>query len=207
MTDARDDWVGDDPPPETGSGDFDSDQADGAEGADDATSTQDDIDAEAALLNEAWVYAEAGADPAAGASAGPEVVAERDEYRDAMFRVKADFDNYRKRVAKDHSAIIERAAEKLVGDLLPVLDACEAAIDHGSDDVQPIYKSLVDVLEKGGLERMVPEGQAFDPNLHEAVLHEAGDEGGGEIVVLDSLRTGYLWNGRVVRPAMVKVRG
>jgi molecular chaperone GrpE len=204
MTHANDDWVGDDPPPGS---------ADGVDPAlvEDATSAQHDIDAEAALLNEAWVYAEAGADAdtaaGAGPGAGPDVVAERDEYRDALIRVKADFDNYRKRVAKDHAATIERAAEKLVGDLLPVLDACEAAIDHGSDDVAPIYKSLVDVLEKGGLERMVPEGQAFDPNLHEAVLHEAGDEGSGEIVVLDSLRTGYLWNGRVVRPAMVKVRG
>ena len=64
---------------------------------------------------------------------------------------------------------------------------------------------LLDALEKGGLVRMSPEGQPFDPNLHEAVLHEEGD--GGEIVVLESLRTGYSWGGRVLRPAMVKVRG
>jgi molecular chaperone GrpE len=135
------------------------------------------------------------------------VVAERDEYRDALLRVKADFDNYRKRVAKDQAATVERAAERLVADLLPVLDACEAALGHGAADVEPIHKSLLDVLEKGGLTRMSVEGQTFDPNLHEAVLHEQADDETVETMVVDNLRTGYLWNGRVVRPAMVKVKG
>jgi molecular chaperone GrpE len=159
----------------------------------------DDIDVEAALLEEGLLYAEADASP--GASAGDEAA----EYRDALVRMKADFENYKKRVAKDHALTVERAAEKLVVELLPVLDACEAALGHGSTDVEPIYKSLLDTLEKGGLVRMSPEGQPFDPNLHEAVLHEEGD--GGEIIVLESLRTGYSWGGRVLRPAMVKVQG
>jgi len=64
---------------------------------------------------------------------------------------------------------------------------------------------LLETLAKEGLEPMIPEGQPFDPELHEAVLHEEGD--GGESVVTESLRTGYLWKGRVLRPAMVKVRG
>jgi molecular chaperone GrpE len=141
------------------------------------------------------------------ADQGAALAAERDEYRDALIRVKADFDNYKKRVAKDQAATVERAAERLVSDLLPVLDACEAALDHGATDVEPIHKSLLDVLEKGGLLRMSPEGQPFDPNLHEAVIHEPADDTTGETVVVGSLRTGYLWNGRVVRPAMVKVKG
>ena len=160
----------------------------------------DDIDVEAALLEEGILYAEADAAPGA-ADAGDEAA----EYRDALVRMKADFENYKKRVAKDHALTVERAAEKLVTELLPVLDACEAALGHGSTDVEPIYKSLLDTLEKGGLVRMSPEGHPFDPNLHEAVLHEEGD--GGEIIVLESLRTGYSWGGRVLRPAMVKVRG
>ena len=90
-------------------------------------------------------------------------------------------------------------------ELLPVLDACEAAIAHGAAGVEPVYKSLVDILEKNGLVRLAGEGSAFDPNLHDAVLHEPGD--GDEIVITENLRTGYQWNGRVVRPAMVKVRG
>jgi molecular chaperone GrpE len=145
--------------------------------------------------------------PAPARSPHEALVAERDEYRDTFLRIKADFDNYKKRVAKDQAATVERAAGRLVADLLPVLDACEAALAHGAADVEPILKSLLDVLEKGGLTRMSPEGQAFDPNLHEAVMHEPGDDDSHGTVVVGNLRTGYLWNGRVVRPAMVKVKG
>jgi molecular chaperone GrpE len=152
----------------------------------------EDVDAAAAVA-----AAEAGSD------AG--LAAERDEWRDTALRVKADFDNFRKRTEREQAATVDRAAEKLVSELLPVLDACEAAMGHGSTDVEPIFKSLLDVLEKGGLVRMDPEGQPFDPNLHDAVLHEPGDD--EEHTVLESLRTGYLWRNRVVRPAMVKVRG
>lgn len=167
------------------------------------------LDAE--LFDESLVFAEAGGlgadeerfvDGTVGRS---DLAAERDEYRDALLRVKADFDNYKKRVAKDHASTVERAAEKLVSELLPVLDACDAAVSHGSVDVEPIFKSLLDILEREGLERMLPEGAAFDPNLHEAVLHEPGE--GDEVVVTETLRTGYLWKGRVIRHAMVKVRG
>lgn len=134
-----------------------------------------------------------------------DLATERDEYRDALMRVKADFDNYKKRIAKDHAATVERAATKLVTELLPVLDACDAAIAHGASDVEPIFKSLLDVLEKEGLERIQAEGEVFDPNLHDAVLHEPSDA--DETVVIESLRTGYRWKGRVIRPAMVKVAG
>jgi molecular chaperone GrpE len=130
---------------------------------------------------------------------------ERDEYRDTLQRVKAEFDNYRKRTAKEAGETRERAAAALVVQLLPVLDACDAAVLHDATDVGPISKMLLETLAKEGLEPMIPEGQPFDPELHEAVLHEEGD--GGESVVTESLRTGYLWKGRVLRPAMVKVRG
>jgi molecular chaperone GrpE len=135
----------------------------------------------------------------------PSVEQERDEYRDALQRVKAEFDNYRKRTAKADSENRERAAETLVAHLLPVLDACDAAVLHDATDVGPISKMLVEILAKEGLEPMAPEGQPFDPTLHEAVLHEEGD--GAEATVIESLRTGYLWKGRILRPAMVKVRG
>ena len=158
------------------------------------------------LLAEAAVFAEADeAEIAEAAAEGSGLQGEAAEYRDALLRVKADFDNYKKRIAKDHAATVERASEKLVIELLPVLDACEAAVAHGADGVEPIYKSLVDILEKNGLVRLAGEGSPFDPNLHEAVLHEPGD--GEEIVITENLRTGYQFNGRVVRPAMVKVRG
>ena len=130
---------------------------------------------------------------------------ERDEYRDTLQRVKAEFDNYRKRTAKEAGETRDRAAEALVRQLLPVLDACDAALLHDATDVGPISKMLLENLAKEGLEPMIPEGEPFDPEIHEAVLHEPGD--GGEPVVTESLRTGYLWKGRVLRPAMVKVRG
>ena len=134
-----------------------------------------------------------------------QLVAERDEYRDALLRVKAEFDNFKKRSAREQGEVRERAAEALVGELLAVLDACDAAIGHGATDVEPIAKMLVETLGREGLERMEPEGHPFDPNLHEAVMHEPGD--GGESLVVATLRTGYQWKGRVLRPAMVKVRG
>ena len=144
-------------------------------------------------------------DVVAGIDSATAVEAERDEYRDALQRVKAEFDNYRKRTAKEAGETRDRAAEALVRQLLPVLDACDAALLHDATDVGPISKMLLENLAKEGLEPMIPEGEPFDPELHEAVLHEAGD--GGEAVVTESLRTGYLWKGRVLRPAMVKVRG
>jgi len=123
-------------------------------------------------------------DPARAAAA------ERDEYRDALQRLKAEFDNYRKRTAKAEAETRERASEALVVALLPVLDACDAAIVHDAADVGPISKMLLATLHKQGLEPMVVEGQPFDPLQHEAVLHEPSD--GGESVVVESMRTGYL---------------
>ncbi len=180
----------------------------GSTGSDDVASADGDPDVrdDESLLEEGAVHAATDPDPDSrpdppGGGAADEVA----EYRDALLRVKADFENYKKRIAKDHAATVERAAEKLVIELLPVLDACEAAIVHGAEDVEPVYRSLVDILEKNGLVRMAGEGAPFDPNLHDAVQHEPGD--GDEIVISENLRTGYQWNGRVVRPAMVKVRG
>jgi molecular chaperone GrpE len=93
----------------------------------------------------------------------------------------------------------------LVEKLLPTLDACDAAITHGADDVAPVLATLLGALEREGLERLDPHGDAFDPNQHEAVIHEEGD---ADAPVVDAvLRTGYAWKGRVIRPAMVKVRG
>ena len=132
---------------------------------------------------------------------------ERDDYLDSLRRNQADFENYRKRVAKQVADDAERAAESLVEKLLTVLDACDAAIAHGAAEVEPVFAALLGVLEKEGLGRLAPSGEGFDPNLHEAVLHEPGDESDDGTVVSAVLRTGYTWKGRVVRPAMVKVRG
>jgi molecular chaperone GrpE len=132
---------------------------------------------------------------------------ERDDYLDQLRRVQADFENYRKRVIGQQADVVERAAESLVQQLLPVLDACDAAVQHGAEDVVPVQSQLVDTLTKLGLERLDPGGDAFDPKFHEAVMHEPGDDGDDGAVVVEVLRTGYAWKGRVLRPAMVKVKG
>ena len=138
---------------------------------------------------------------------------ERDEYLGMLRRVQADFENYRKRVIKEQTALVDRATEGLIEQLLPVLDSFELALKNadaaGSDDIENVrkgvelvYAELVSVLEKAGVSRIEAEGKPFDPNVHEAVMQEEGD---GEPVVSDVLRTGYTLKGRVLRPAMVKV--
>lgn len=134
-----------------------------------------------------------------------DVVKERDEFKDIALRVQADFENYRKRAATQMSDELDRALGKLVEQLLPVLDACEAAVAHGVEGVEQVWSSLIGALQKQGLEALDLAGKPFDPALADAVLHEEGD--GSEPVVLEVLRTGYRWKGRVLRAAMVKVKG
>jgi molecular chaperone GrpE len=137
--------------------------------------------------------------------------AERDEYLDTLRRVQADFENYRKRVIREQTALVERATEGLVERLLPVLDSFELALRNlDADDVDErvrkgvelVFAELLGVLEKTGLSRIEAEGKPFDPNEHEAVLQEGGE---AEPVVTEVMRTGYRFKGRLLRPAMVKV--
>ena len=149
---------------------------------------------------------------AAAAAAADEVehdmealLAERDNFKDIALRLQADFDNYRKRIAAQQALDVQAATGKMAEELLPVLDACEAAFVQHPAEVEPLFNLLLGQLRKLGLESMHLDGQPFDPNLAEAVLHEPGD--GGEPVVSEVLRSGYTWKGKVLRAAMVKVRG
>lgn len=135
------------------------------------------------------------------------IAAERDEYLDLARRVQADFENYKRRVEAQKADTVARAAESLAGELLPVLDACDAALEHGAEDVAPIQAALMAALERKGLVRIDAEGADFDPEQHEAVLSEPGEGGPNGPVVAEVMRPGYQWNSRVLRPAMVKVRG
>jgi len=164
--------------------------------------------------------AEAGGDPADRSAAVPDDASieelidllektstEKAEYLDALRRSQADFENYRKRAAKQVADDSARAVASLVDKLLPVLDACDAAVHHGASEVEPVYAALLGTLEKEGLVRISPEGEAFDPNQHEAVMHEPAEDSDSGTVVSDVMRPGFSWNGRVLRAAMVKVRG
>ncbi len=134
------------------------------------------------------------------------VSGERDQYLDALRRVQAEFENYKKAIAKRTADERERANDRIVNELLPVLDACDGAVANGGEQVLPVRNQLLAALERHGLERSEPEGQPFNPEEHEAVMHEASDEVEGPTVA-EVLRPGYLWKGRVVRPAMVRVKG
>jgi molecular chaperone GrpE len=144
---------------------------------------------------------------------------ERDEYLQALQRLQADFENYRKRVARTAEEVSGRVAADLVSKLLPVLDALDLAQAHfGAADEAELdsleAKALVqarslllDTLAREGLGRLDEVGQPFDPQFHDAVAHVAGAPGVTEQVVDDVLRAGYTWKGAVLRPAMVRVRG
>ena len=137
--------------------------------------------------------------------------AERDDFLDSLQRLKADFDNYRKRSLRDQEAAAERAGEKLITKLLPVLDTFELAMSHADDvDASPMAKlhdALLSALESEGLERLAPQGEAFDPSVADAVVHEDADVDAPGPVVSEVLRAGYRWKSKVVRAAMVKVKG
>ncbi len=138
-----------------------------------------------------------------------DLVRERDEMKAVAQRVQADFENYRKRVMREQTALAERASESLVEQLLPVLDnfglallSLDEADEKVRKGVELVYADLLGVLEKAGLERIDALGKPFDPHEHEAVAQEDGD---GEPVVCDILRSGYRLKGRVLRPATVRV--
>ena len=138
---------------------------------------------------------------------------QRDDYLEALQRLQAEFENYRKRVARTSDDAVTRATGDLVVKLLPVLDAFDLAQAHFanalSDEALALSQArglLLDALAKDGLQRIDEVNVAFDPQVHDAVAHVEGD-GDGEQVIDEVLRAGYRWKGGVLRPAMVKVKG
>jgi molecular chaperone GrpE len=136
---------------------------------------------------------------------------ERDEYLDSLQRLKAEFDNYRKRTARDQEAFVARAGEAVLRDLLPVLDDLERALDAAEhheeakleEGVRLVHRSLLDALQRQGLELIETDG-AFDPHVHEALLTQpAGEAEPGS--VLQVLQKGYRLGDRILRPARVVV--
>ncbi len=132
---------------------------------------------------------------------------ERDDFKDLALRLHADFENFRKRVATQVVDDVARETAKLVDSMLPVLDACEAAAAHGVQGIESVWSALLGALQKQGLEALDLAQQPFDPATAEAVVHEPGDDDSVGPVVVEVLRTGYRWKGRVLRAAMVKVKG
>ncbi|HSH10610.1 MAG TPA: nucleotide exchange factor GrpE [Ilumatobacter sp.] len=132
------------------------------------------------------------------------VIAERDQYKDIMMRVQADFENYRKRTAHQVQDDVDRATGRLAEAFLPVLDAAEAAYLRHPDEVGPLLNVMLTELKKHGLETLDLEAQPFDPQVAEAVAHEPGDS--GEVMITEVMRSGYRWRGKTLRPAMVRTK-
>jgi len=145
---------------------------------------------------------------------------ERGEYLALAQRTQADFENYRKRAARDAAAAGERAKSGLVRELLPVVDNLERALDaanagereggqpaeHLADGVRLVHSELVAVLARNGVEAFDPRGEKFDPELHEA-LSMRSEDGAEPGTVLDVVEKGYRLSGAVLRPARVVVSG
>jgi molecular chaperone GrpE len=138
------------------------------------------------------------------------VARERDEYLDALQRLKAEFDNFRRRAARDQSELVSRASERLVKELLPVVDdlerALEAAANHEEakleEGVRLVHRAFADVLAREGLVEVATNG-AFDPHTQEALLSQPSDEEEGTVIQV--LQKGYRLGDRVLRPARVVV--
>jgi molecular chaperone GrpE len=136
---------------------------------------------------------------------------ERDEYLDLARRAQADFENYRKRAAKEAAMAGQRAKSGLVRELLPVVDNLERALASAGDDeqhlaegVRLVHSELIAVLERNGVEQFDPRGERFDPEEHEA-LSMRSEDGAESGTVLDVVEKGYRANGGILRPARVVV--
>ena len=141
-----------------------------------------------------------------------ELARERDELVDALQRLQAEFANYKKRALRDQESLISRAHERLVKELLPVLDdlarALEAAELHEEakleEGVRLVHRQFADVLAKEGLAEIETNG-AFDPNVHEALLSQPSDAPEGSVI--EVVQKGYKLGDRILRPARVVVSG
>ena len=132
---------------------------------------------------------------------------ERDQYLDALRRLKAEFENSRKRQERERERVHSMAAERLVQELLPVLDNLDRALEAGGDireGVLATRNQLADVLSNEGLLPVASDGQPFDPNVHEAVMGRPSEEH-EEGTILQTFERGYLLNGKPIRPAKVVV--
>lgn len=136
---------------------------------------------------------------------------ERDEYYQRLLRATAEFDNFRKRTERERRDLSEHAARDLLTDLLPIIDDLERALAADTDDgvayrrgVEIIHKQIIELVARRGVTPIDALGADFDPNLHQAVVHEPS-EGHRDGEIIEELRRGYTLRDRLLRASMVKV--
>lgn len=140
------------------------------------------------------------------------ITSELEELRQTLLRHQADFSNFRKRAEKENREAVQRATARVIEGLIPVIDGFEHALaahreaeyENYRKGFELIYKQLLDNLARLGAERIDPVGKPFDPHLHQAVDRaETSEHADGTI--LEVFQPGYVYHGRVLRPAMVRV--
>jgi molecular chaperone GrpE len=151
----------------------------------------------------------------AGETAGGEVDEEQAvDYRDSLMRLQAEFENYKKRLTREREEQRRASKERVLKDLLPILDNLERAVQHGGgsekgskvfEGVELVLKQFREVLERFGIRPIEAEGMSFDPHVHDAMsrVETEGDPADGTVV--EVYQKGYILDGRVLRPAMVSV--
>ncbi|MBX7258637.1 MAG: nucleotide exchange factor GrpE [Candidatus Hydrogenedentes bacterium] len=171
---------------------------------------------EAEAEAEAKAAQEEAGDESAGGETAPSadvaaLIKERDDLADKLLRARAEFDNYRRRVARDSERARQMAAEALLRDILPVIDHLELALRHKDDQsgalaegVEMTVKSLHEVLRRHGLEPIAAEGEPFNPEVHEAIMRRPSEEHPQD-TVLEEFQRGYRLGTMVLRPTKVVV--
>jgi molecular chaperone GrpE len=169
-------------------------------------------DADTADIEQSTEAQAVAADTAKADAEMAKLAADLDELRQTLLRRQADFDNYRKRIEKERSEDSKRSTARVIEGLIPVIDGFEHALaahreaeyENYRKGFELIYKQLLDNLTKLGAERVDPAGKTFDPHLHQAVDRlETREHDDGTI--LQVFQPGYVFHGRVLRPAMVRV--
>ncbi len=134
------------------------------------------------------------------------------DYKDKYLRLNAEFQNYRRRTEKEKNDIYKFGSEKIIKDILPILDNFERALstsqenseDSIKDGIEMIYKQFIDVLKKHGVEEIESIGKEFDPMLHHAVMQDESEESEPNTII-EVFQKGYMLHSKVIRPSMVKV--
>lgn len=139
-------------------------------------------------------------------SAADAAARERDHYRDALQRLTAEFQNFRRRTERERDSDRNKTVAQVVRHLLPALDALDAAVQRHRDALEPLQRLIITALEELDVQRVQPDvGSAFDPTLQEAI-QAPDDDDGGPLVVAQVLRTGYQCAAQLIRPATVIVQ-
>lgn len=186
---------------------------DGAPEAEPETAPEDDAEkaAEAGVETSSEADSDSGSEEDSEGRASKAAAENGEMLRDRLVRTMADFDNFRKRTEREKADLRKQAAGSVLRDVLEVVDNLERALsasgrlDELKQGVEMILKQQVDILRRHGVERVESVGEAFDPNIHEAVAREEGSADLGGPTVASELQAGYRHHDRLLRPAMVTV--